>query len=74
MEQLPNPENIESKIEKLLAELDNYALDQFPEKIQNQLADEWYTIEMEARVSANREEALTHLTQFIEKLSNTENK
>lgn len=74
MEKPPNPENIELKIEQLLAELNNYALDQFPEKIQNQLADEWYTIEMEARVSANREEALTHLTQFIEKLSNTENK
>jgi hypothetical protein len=74
MEQLPNPENIESKIEQLLNKLDDYALAQFPEGIQDQLADEWYAAEMEARVSADRDAALTHLSQFIEKLQNTEKK
>ena len=71
MEKPPSPENIESQIEELLSELDKYALDQFPEEIRDQLADEWYGAEMEARVGKDREGACGRLREFIEKLEKT---
>jgi len=69
MEKPTSPENIENQIEQLLSELDNYALDQFPEEAQDQLSEEWYDAEMEAKVAKNREQALEHLRQFVNKLS-----
>ena len=69
METPPSPENNESQVEQLLGELDNYALDQFPEEIQDQLAEEWDDAEMEARVGKDRDGALERLRQFIDKLS-----
>ena len=74
MEKPPSPENIESQIEQLLSELDNYALDQFPEETQGQLADEWYGAEMEALAGEDRDQALGHLRQFVYKLSKTPKK
>ena len=74
MEKPPSPENIESQIERLLGELEKYALDQFPEEAQDQLAEEWYDAEMEARVGANRDEALEHLRQMVIKLATTPKK
>ena len=69
MEKFSNIENVESQMEQLLSKLDNYALDQFPEEIQDELADEWYDAEMEARVGKNRGQALEHLSQFVNKLA-----
>ncbi|OIO65832.1 hypothetical protein AUJ30_00315 [Candidatus Wolfebacteria bacterium CG1_02_39_135] len=66
MEKPPSPENN--------IELDNYCLDQFPKEIQDQLADEWYDAEMEARVGKDREQGLEHLRQFVDKLSKTPKK
>ena len=37
MEKPLSPENVEARIERFLNELDNYALDQFPEDIQDRL-------------------------------------
>lgn len=74
MEKPPSPEDIENQIEELLNELDNYALDQFPEEVQDQLADEWYDAEMEARVGKDRDQALEHLRQFVDKLKETPKK
>ncbi len=74
MEKSPSPENIEGQIEQLLEEFDNYALDQFPEEIQAQLARDWYDAEMEARVGENREQALEHLRRFVDKLVRTPKK
>jgi len=74
METPPSPENKESQIEQLLGELDNYALDQFPEEIQDQLTEEWYDVGMEARVGEDRDGALERLRQFIDKLSKFSNK
>lgn len=68
MEQTPNLENIESQIEKLLTELENFRFEQFPEEKQNTLAQEWYDAEMEARCGINRERALENLKNFVEKL------
>lgn len=69
MEKLPNIENVESQINQLLEELNNYAINQFPEEIQNQLADDWYDAEMEAKISKDRSQALEHLRQFVDKLA-----
>ena len=69
MEKPLSPENVEARIERFLNELDNYALDQFPEDIQDWLADEWYDAEMEAQVGKDREQAVERLNQFVEKLS-----
>jgi len=76
MEKFPSPENIENQIEQLLKELDNYALDQFPEEIQDELADEWYFAEEQAKNGKreNREQALEDLRAFIDKLSKTPKK
>lgn len=74
MEKPPSPENIESQIEELLRELDNYALDQFPEEIQEQLEDEWWAAEEEAKVGKDREGACERLRGFIEKLTKTPKK
>lgn len=74
METPPNPENIEGQIEQLLEELENYALDQFSEEIRDGLHEEWYSAEMEARVSKNRDQALEHLRRFVDKLSKTPKK
>ena len=74
MEKPPSPEDIESQIEQLLSELDNYAPDQFPEEIQDRIADEWYGAEMEAKVAKDRDQALEHLRQFVDKLSKTPKK
>ena len=68
MEKSPSPENIEDQIEQLLGELDNYALEQFPEDKRDAIAEAWYDAEMEARVGLNREKALENLRKFVEKL------
>ncbi len=62
---------IESSIRELLEELNKYALDQFPKEIQDELADEWYDAEMEAKTGADREAALQHIQQFVDKLAST---
>jgi len=69
MEKPLSPENVEARIERFLNELDNYALDQFPEDIQDRLAYEWYDAEMKAQVGKDREQAVERLNQFVEKLS-----
>ncbi len=75
MEKIPTPENnIETQIEQLLSKLDDYALDQFSEEIQDRLEDEWYVTEMEAQVGADRAKALENLRIFLEKLSQTPKK
>lgn len=74
MEKPPSPENLESEIERLLGELENYALDQFPVEVQDELANDWYDAEMMARVGADREAALTGLQQFVSKLERTPKK
>lgn len=76
MEKPNSPENIEGQIKQLLNELDNYALNLFPEEIRDRLADEWYDAEMEAKivVAKNRDQALERLRQFVEKLSKTPKK
>lgn len=70
MEQLLNPENIESEIAGLLAELESYVLDQFPPETQDELASEWYDTEMEALVGADRNAAFQYLSKFVEKIKN----
>jgi hypothetical protein len=65
-----NPENnlespIESRIESLLERLDSLYYDKMPAEIQN----EWYEVEMEAKVGQNREAAAENLNRFIEKIS-----
>ena len=74
MEKIPSPESIEAEIERLLGELATYALDQFPEEAQDQLAEEWYDAEMEAKVGADREHALEYLRQFVNKLESAPKK
>ncbi len=74
MEKPFSPEIIESQIEALLSELDNHALEQFPEEVREQLTDEWYTAEMEARVGKDRNQALEHLSLFVGKLLRTPKK
>jgi hypothetical protein len=64
----PSPEDIEGQIEQLIGELDDFALDQFPAEAQDALADEWYDVEMEAKVGADRAHALAQLEQFVGKL------
>lgn len=62
-EQIPTPENTETEIEKLLETLDSYApklLEKHPE-----LQEEWYWVEMEARVSQDRATAGDHLRNFL---------
>lgn len=72
MEEFKNPENnIENQIERLLSELDNYALEMFPEEMQDKIADEWYFAEMQAVAGKDREQALKDLQDFIEKLKTT---
>ncbi len=68
MEMPLNPENIENQIEQLLTELDNFRLEQFPAEKQDAITEEWYDVEMEARVGLNREKALKNLKNFVEKL------
>lgn len=61
----PNPENIETEIERLLDALHNKAelYDKFPE-----IQREWYDVEMEAEVAKDRKTAKEHLEEFIKKL------
>lgn len=70
MEKPPDPENTEGQIERLLGELDNYDHNRFPEEI----VEEWYYVNLEARVGEDRGQALERLRQFIDKLSKTPKK
>lgn len=70
-----NPENniespIESRIECLLEKLDSLPYDKMPTEIQN----EWYEVEIEAKVGQNREAAADNLNRFVEKISQIETK
>jgi len=73
MERPLSPEIIESQIEALLRELDNHAIEQFPEEVRKQLRVEWYDAEEGAKKGKieNRGEALEYLRWFVEKLKNT---
>ncbi len=62
-EQIPTPENTEAEIEKLLGALDNYTpklWESHPE-----LQEGWYWVEMEGKVSQDREPARDHLRNFL---------
>ncbi len=63
-----NQENIESKIARLLEELQPYPFHEYPSAIQ----EEWYGIEMEGEVGLDREQARERLEKFIEKLKQPE--
>lgn len=70
-----NPENnlespIESRIESLLERLGSLPYDKMPAEIQ----DEWYEVEMEAKVGQDRKAAAENLNQFVEKISQIETK
>lgn len=71
MEQEPTIENVDSVIEGLLEELDSYAelWDEHPE-----LQEQWYWVDMEARVSKDREAAKVHLEEFLKVLKGVKNK
>lgn len=64
--QEPILENIESEIEKLLEVLESFDFNEFNEQVQEQ----WYYIEMEAKVAKDREAAKAHLEEFIAVLEN----
>jgi len=64
-EKAPTPENIDSAIERMAAEL-NEKYD-FME-LTPELQEEWYMVEMEAGVARDREAAKKHLEEFMEKL------
>ena len=65
LEKAPTPENIDSAIERMTAEL-NEKYD-FME-LTPELQEEWYMVEMEAGVARDREAAKKHLEEFMEKL------
>lgn len=71
MENEPKFEDVESEIKELLSQLDNYALDQFPAESQDELEEEWYFAEEQAKVGKDREKALEDLGVFIKRLKNT---
>ncbi len=68
MEKFPKPkspediERIDAEIEGLLQELDDYSdlYDKLPE-----LQDQWYEVEMEAKVAKDRAAAKAHLEEFV---------
>lgn len=62
----PSPEEIDREIERLLEELDGYA-ELFREG-SHELQEEWYWVEMEARVALDRPMAKIRLEAFIRKL------
>ena len=68
MERIPTPENKEDKIEKLLGEPASYSLDQFSTEIREELEEEWYVVEMEARIGQDRDQALTMLKSVYGKV------
>jgi len=71
-EQVPSPENIDAEIERFLETLDSYISrlwESHPE-----LQEEWYWVEMEARVGLDRQTAKEKLETFIGKLQNLSEK
>jgi hypothetical protein len=65
--QEPSPENVEAidqEIERLLEALDNFDYNNFSAEVQEQ----WYFIEMEAKVAQDRATAKTRLEHFIKHL------
>ena len=64
-EQVPSPENVDSQIEQLLTQLDNFDFHSSPEEVQ----EEWYWTETEARVGEDRDQALARIRQFVDRLS-----
>jgi len=64
-EQVPSPENVDSQIEQLLTQLDNFDFHSSPEEVQ----EEWYWAETEARVGEDRDQALARIRQFVDRLS-----
>ena len=65
----PSPENLENEILKLLEELDSRR--DVYDNLSLVEQDEWYAVEMEARVAKNREAAKTHLKEFLKYLKQT---
>ena len=67
--QEPSPENIEAidqEIERLIETLENFDYTNFSEEVQEQ----WYYIEMEAKVAKDRQAAKAHLEEFFTILEN----
>ncbi|MDD4995401.1 MAG: hypothetical protein PHW53_03000 [Patescibacteria group bacterium] len=57
-------EAIESEIERLIGELDNFDFDDYSAVVQ----DEWYAVEEEAQVGKDRSGAKARLEEFIKYL------
>ncbi|OGZ01870.1 MAG: hypothetical protein A2946_02970 [Candidatus Liptonbacteria bacterium RIFCSPLOWO2_01_FULL_53_13] len=76
MERPPSPEDIKLRIEALFIELKKYAIEQFPEELQEQLDYEWYAAVEGAKncKEENRGEALEYLHWYVDKLSRTPKK
>ena len=75
MEQLPkepSPEAVDAEIENLLKELNNYA--EIYDEGSPELQEEWYWIEMEAKVAKDRQAAKAHLEEFISKIKELKEK
>ncbi len=72
IEKIPTPENVDLLINQLLDKLAEYG-DLYNE-VSSELQEQWYWVEMEARVGRDRETAKVKLKEFLKIIESEEQK